>query len=167
MFRRFLVRKRWHLMIFLASSVMIGVMINACEERALPTFISPLPSPSLVVTSPPPTPEMTKTFPTSQPGMGTVRGALTGMMGGDLYLAKLLPDDDFPLFELGMGVSPKATICETGEFTIIDVPPGRYGLVFWTPLNSFLINDPRTGTTLIVTVQADKLIDLGKVTPSP
>lgn len=158
-------RRRWHLMIFLASSVMIGVMINACEERALPTFISPLPSPSLVVTSPPPTPEIATSFPTSQPGMGTVRGALTGMMGGDLYLAKLLPDDDFPLFELEMGVSPKATMYETGEFIIIDVPPGRYGLVFWTPLNSFLINDPKTGTTLIVTVQADKLIDLGKVTP--
>jgi len=161
------VRKRWHLMIFLASSVMIGVMINACEERALPTFISPLPSPSLVVTNPLPTPEIATPFPTSQPGMGTVRGALTGMMGGDLYLAKLLPDDDFPLFEFEMGVSAKATMYETGEFIIIDVPPGRYGLVFWTPLNSFLINDPKTGTTLIIAVEEDKLVDLGKIASSP
>jgi hypothetical protein len=170
-FRRFLVlRKRWHLVILLIFLAMISAMISACEEESLPAFTSLPPSPitpTIVITSPPPTPQTTVTFPTSQPGMGTVQGVLARGMGGDLYLAKLLPDDEFPLFELEMEVSPKAIMSEMGEFIFINVPPGRYGLVFWTPLNSSLINDPRTDTTLVISVEADKPINMGEIDFSP
>lgn len=159
--------RRWYLVIFLASIAMTSAMISACERGGLPIFTSPPITPTIVMISPPPTLPTTAAFPTSQPGMGTVRGVLVRMVGGDLYLAKLLPDDEFPLFELEMNVSPKAIINETGEFIFINVPPGRYGLVFWTPLNSFLIKDTEAGTTLVITVEADELINIGEIDVSP
>jgi hypothetical protein len=155
----------------MAILIIIAIIgVNSCKEKAHPTFISPLLSPTiqeLVITSPIPTPRKTIAFPTSQPGMGTVRGVLTGMMGGELFLAKLLPDEDFPLFELDVSMAPRAIVDESGNFIFVDVPPGRYGLVFWTPLSSFLLNDPKTGTTLTITVRADDIVEIGEIFISP
>jgi hypothetical protein len=166
----FRMRKRWPMLMILTLIIIANIALNACKEKALPTFVSPFPSPTLqklIATSPLLTPQKPTTFPTSQPGMGTVRGVLIGMMGGELFLAKLLPDEDFPLFELDVSIAPKAIVDESGNFIFVDVPPGRYGLVFWTPLSSFLLNDPKTGTTLTITVKADDTVEIGEIFISP
>ncbi len=51
---------------------------------------------------------------------------------------------------------------DQGEFAILNVPPGEYGIVLWTPVDSYIVPDEET-SFLYLTVEAGEALDLGDV----
>lgn len=113
-------------------------------------------------------------IPTSQPGLGTVIGRalhLTGQpyQGTELFLATVLPSEnesDTVLYGLDVNSAPKAYRQASGEFVFINVPPGTYVLVAWSPVASFVIT-LKTGEVVEVTVEANEIHNLGELFISP
>ena len=110
---------------------------------------------------------------TYQPGYAKVTGTIvspeTGShpIPGELFLGELVSDNlDFPVYSLDVATAPRAIKFPNGDFLFVNVPPGKYGLVFWTPVSSYLIIDS-TGASVVFTAQADEVIDLGELPMSP
>ena len=62
-----------------------------------------------------------------------------------MFLGELVGmEDNFPLVTVDRQKSPKAIpSSDTGRFIFVDVPPGQYGVVYWTPDGSFPVDDPQ------------------------
>jgi hypothetical protein len=80
-------------------------------------------------------------------------------LGGIVYSDK----QKMPFVSLDQSASPRTATDDVGRFVFEDVPPGKYGLIVWTPVSSDLVSDPRTGETLILDVRAGDTIDVGAV----
>lgn len=130
-------------------------------------------------TTPVATPETSSTSATaaavtSSADMGTVTGRLSMTMGTEpanlgqlpVYLGKILKSSlgKDSLVELDKDVAPKAEPDGQGNFTFVNVPPGRYGLMLDTPRGPVLLNDQATGGDFIIEVQAGQTNDLGDLT---
>jgi hypothetical protein len=64
--------------------------------------------------------------------------------------------------------SPKAIISNDGRFLAVNIPPGEYVLVLWTPVEARFVPDPtNTANELIVTVISNQIIDIGTVQAPP
>ena len=50
-----------------------------------------------------------------------------------------------------------------GSFTFDRIPPGKYGIVLWSPLSTFLLSDPQTGEMILVEVKAGEITSLGTI----
>jgi len=110
--------------------------------------------------------------PTSQPDFGTITGALNrenkpdiSITNADLFLAEILRGggNTLSVAALDMNAAPKAKTGADGHFAFVDVTPGTYTLVIRTPLGAMLIPDPDSGHDLLITVKADKTVDLGQL----
>lgn len=79
-----------------------------------------------------------------------------------IYLAELIKTKEgMQLASLSKDTAPTATLDTQGTFAFADVPPGRYGLMLDTPQGVVLLNQPDSGTDLIVEVQGGKVTNLG------
>ena len=139
---------------------------------------SPLPGPTLTPTAmpsptptPPPIPSPTP-IPTPMPTKGAITGQLIGRESGRpeggliVYLGDIsyLQPNSIPIITMRQRASPHTMTDESGNFAFLDLEPGTYALILWTPVNSLVINDPETGKGLLVTVEAGAIIELGEIT---
>lgn len=104
---------------------------------------------------------------TPEPGKAILRGRVIvqpNFLLGELYLGKAVPTSDprIELIELEEKASPRAIINRaTGDFIFLNVNPGKYGLIAWEPMRSMPVNDPKTGSTLFITLHAGQIVDIG------
>jgi hypothetical protein len=85
------------------------------------------------------------------------------IVGVGIYLGKILPLDPGPefLITLEENESPHTRTDDDGYFEIINVPPGEYPIIVWTPMRSQVIADISGERELIVIIEAGKETNLG------
>jgi hypothetical protein len=172
----------------------LSVSLSACQRLPEPApMLSPVAagtppiSEATVITVPTPTAVVvapvtstgsvtTGTIPSASTGYGIVLGTVVEQSNGAppteavMYLGALVGvQDNFPLVTMDRQTSPKAIPSpDTGRFIFVDVPPGEYGLVFWTPDASFPVEDPnKPGITLILKVDPGITQDIGTLQVPP
>jgi hypothetical protein len=105
---------------------------------------------------------------TPDPALGKVTGKILfkdkPMVNMNLYLGKVLTDDKGVEFVTSLNPSTDPT-CITdveGNFSFINVPSGRYGLIVDNSSNVFLLLDPTdSNKAMLLTIDAGTKIDLG------
>jgi hypothetical protein len=106
--------------------------------------------------------------------LGNVTGSLLRIIEGEtepiaeatLYLGNVVRSEQGieGLVELNRGVNPQTETTPQGEFVFTEVEPGRYGLMFDTATSgALLLNQPDTGSNLIVEVAGGEVVDLGRL----
>ncbi len=118
-------------------------------------------------------PALTDPAVTPDPNQGVVRGVLMVRKGGTaqpvasqtLYLAEILKDDAGVerAASVDRQTSPRTMTNAEGHFVFVNVPPGRYGLVLDTVVDSYLLNDPASGGSLLVETTAGQEVALGEL----
>ena len=151
--------------------VVLVFLVTGCQPtQPQSPAISPVGTPAVQAASPisTPVPDLPGWNDAPSSGKSTIRGYIQitqpTILLGELFLAKAVPTSDpaIDLLELDEKASPRAVIDRTtGQFIFSNVEPGKYGLIAWEPMNSFLINDSETGQTLFFSVKADEALDLG------
>ncbi len=92
------------------------------------------------------------------------------LLAGDFYLAPVIyskakledgSEIDIPFVSLNVGSDKVADIkTESGGFVFLDVPPGEYGVVIYTPVQSFLFHDGAGQNTLMFEIVAGEVNQL-------
>ncbi len=110
---------------------------------------------------------------TQDPAMGSVIGVLQLLEGGSakpvggqtLYLARVIVGSDGQerAASFSQQTAPRARTDDQGAFRFVNVPPGRYGLVIDIVIESYLLNDPTSGASLLLTVEGPQVVDLGEL----
>lgn len=129
--------------------------------------------------TPPSTPSVTPTAPTgvvcspAELSHGAVSGRLLlkddqPAVGSILYLSEYVGPDEAPLVVLDPARHLYAETGEGGAFCFQEVPSGRYALIVWNAVDSLLLDDPNTGYSMAIDVEAGGVTDVGAVyTPVP
>lgn len=113
-------------------------------------------------------------IPTPQAETAVVYGKLISLHDEEPYLAPSLflgmvlsPDtnsENAPILtSVSIDDDPMAEQALDGTFLFRDVLPGKYGLIFWTPMSAFIIEDSKTGIPVFVEVEAGQTYDLGSI----
>jgi hypothetical protein len=152
--------------------VAIGSCGCAAEPTPVATFESPLAPTSPVVTATTDAPVPTS-IPSAPPDKGVITGRFVDYSSGApaaqmvIYLGELSPltvgESESHVITILPALSPSATTDREGNFAFLDLGPGTYALVIWTPGNSWVITDPETQLDILVTVEAGVITDLGEV----
>ncbi len=108
---------------------------------------------------------------TLAPNMGRVTGVLQVRSGeasqpvrdAILYLAGTLKDsaENESVAAMDPVNSPRTLSDDQGRFMFPNVAPGNYGLVLYAITTSYMLNQPDTGDSMLITVTAGNQIDLG------
>ena len=132
---------------------------------------SPLPTETPEREPPEPTTDVTPTqtaVPTPASDTAVVAGTVETedlgdpMQGVQVFLGEPIGSgSEEPVFGLDPASAPGAQTDVEGHFVISDVPPGDYGIILWSPVNSILARDPETGDALRVSVDAGDVVDVG------
>ena len=156
---------------YFATAVAALLVLGACVPAPKPIQNSPVATQAALQQSPLSTPKAVSVVATSEADMGTVTGVLmvgTGQnakptAGLVLYLAATIKDTSGKESVAGMDRvrSPRAYIDGQGRFVFTNVSPGNYGLVLDVVTNSYLLNKPDTGDSLVISVTPGKVVDLG------
>lgn len=103
---------------------------------------------------------------TLDPNLGVVQGVLLWksqpVIGQTLYLSEMIKDTEGVerIAALDLINSPRTYTDETGQFKFVNVPPKNYGLILNTFVDSYLLQDPQTGFSIIVHVTGPTPVDL-------
>ena len=105
---------------------------------------------------------------TSDPTLGRVNGALfegVSPVQISLYLAEVRADEDGTEVAARYNPldSPRIETSADGSFSFVNVMPGRYALILYTGLSSYLLNIPDKQEAIVFTVEAGKTVNLGKI----
>ena len=111
-------------------------------------------------------------LPTSMTGtMDPQKGEVVGVLqlkgapvaSTNLYLADIIPNPQATEVAVHMerGKSPSALTDQNGNFNFVNIPPGRYALMFDAPPNAYLLLDLKTHLAITVSVTAGAKADLG------
>ncbi len=145
------------------------------DQPTVPVGISAYPGPegTAAETSQLPTMVPVLDVPSPASGLGVVTGfLLVGGEGGQPYFGNavylghaLAPSDPAfpPMISLSETEDPLAVMDQTGRFLFVDVEPGTYGLMLWSPVGSAPMQDPVTGTYMLIEVKAGETVDLGVI----
>lgn len=161
-----------HLRIVTLLILVIG--LSACSTE--PTLKVASDSP-LAQTSPLVTPTAYIAVPTPIPDPPPDKGAITGRfidyVSGEpavemvVYLGELSPlnigDSESHVIMILPNSSPSTMTDRHGYFAFLNVEPGTYAMVMWTPVNSWVVSDPETKLGILVTVEAGVITDLGEI----
>jgi hypothetical protein len=153
--------------------LLLAVSIVACAQptpRPIVSPISPVASPAVIVPTNPPA----FVVPTSQPNTGTTFGRLivqdtkAPMAGRFVYLA-VITDSSEGNFSAGAlrQDSPMAVTDSDGRFAFASVQPGRYALILEAVTDTVLLSDLTTSKPIIITISANKTVDLGTIEVLP
>ena len=155
------------------------LMAAGCGQRPglgnTPARPTALLTPTGGATSPPPTPTPVlgpTPVPTPVPTKGAITGQLIGRESGEpeggliVFLGEVsyLEPDLIPVITMRQQSSPNTMTDESGRFAFVDLEPGSYALILWTPANSVVVDQPETGEGLFVTVEAGSITDIGGIT---
>lgn len=143
----------------IAILLVLAITLVGCELTfESPVCVSPLATPTL------PSPSPSKgiiigrfvDYNSREPAaeMIVYLGTLSPLKGGDTdsYIVVMLPSS-----------SPKTATDRNGYFAFLDVEPGTYAMVMWTPGSSWVVTDPQTDLSILVTVKAGAITDLGEL----
>ncbi|MGQ0601019.1 MAG: hypothetical protein ACT4QE_04895 [Anaerolineales bacterium] len=139
-------------------------------QQTVPTVNAPgYPGPGSPTLSTIPTVDFSTAL-TPTPNTGVVVGKLVDEAGnpylGTLYLGSTINADQTgfqPIVEFSEQ-NPRADVNPTtGQFVFTNVPPGTYGLIWWTPVGSDLIFMPDRKAMLLIDVSGGVVTDLGSV----
>jgi hypothetical protein len=156
-----------------AVLITVGLLSSACDMGAAQTPPTSPAAPGTSASGASPAPAVEPSpVPTSATGSGTVRGTLlhvttnqplTDDDGVVVYLAGVL-NGDFRTAALDRATAPYAMLSKQGNFVFANVPPGEYAVALVTPTSEVLVHQPNDDTKdLIITVEADKTIELGTI----
>ena len=104
---------------------------------------------------------------TVDPNLGIVHGVLLWkhkpVVGQTLYLSEMIKDAAGVerIAALDLITSPRTDTDEKGQFRFVNVPPKNYGLVLNTFADSYLLQSPQTGYSVIASVTGPTPVDLG------
>lgn len=111
-------------------------------------------------------------LPKPSANTGTVSGriiqASTGgpLQGPAIYLADVAPMTPGPdyLITIQQNSSPHVLMDRDGYFALMNLKPGTYGLVIWSPIQSAIVPDPTKNLKeLLVTVKPGEITDVGEL----
>jgi len=150
--------------------MLLILMISGCKGTPTPQVtLSPLESSSQSVI-PTPTELAPFVLPIPSEGLSVIGGVFVDSqtqrapLEGVLYLGEVMSlDTGSPVVSLNQQTAFYAIPTESGEFAFKDVTPGRYGLILVTPDYSFLVDDPKGGGSLMITVEAGEILNLGRL----
>ena len=109
--------------------------------------------------------------PEPKADLGVITGKVIERGTNQIYLAPTLILGELtyadnpsapPLVGFSEKTDPKAIQDQSGKFVFEDIKPGKYSIVVWTPMSQTLVSDGE-GKTVLITVEAGKVIDLGDV----
>jgi hypothetical protein len=156
---------------YFATAVVVLLALSACRTTPRPIQNSPVATQAALQQSPLSTPEAVAVVTTPGADAGTVTGVLMVGTGQNakptvnvvLYLAATIKDTSGKETIAGMDRvrSPRANTDGQGRFVFTNVPPGRYGFVLDVVTNSYLLHQPDTGESLVISVTPGKATDLG------
>lgn len=136
---------------------------ESASPGALPTAY---PYPAAVLIEPTTTPVPTST---ADPSMGVVQGVILNanqpLDQAIIYLSQIKTDAKGTELAAALdpAESPRTATDEQGKFIFVNVPPGRYALIFYVVTDAFLLNYPDNGEPILLTVESGKTTDLGKL----
>jgi len=111
-------------------------------------------------------------IPTPSVVTGVINGRILIKGTNEPYLNSLLllgeiskPDKEGypPLIGYSLESNPRGTQSTNGDFYFSNIMPGEYGIVLWSPMSTFLLSNFETGETILITVTAGEITDLGAV----
>ena len=131
----------------------------------------PYPGPGDLEYLPPEPPTIPKLIiPTPTGKYGIITGKLVTIADGEeapyigtLYLGSTIQANQPgfpPLISYSEQSSPKAAQDETGQFIFIDVPPGEYAILLWSPGGNIILEDPSTKQSKLINVNGGEIYDL-------
>ena len=149
-------------------------------ESPLAAFDSPLAAPVSPLAAPPVAGGCLLDLPEPAAGRAIVCGSAISktpvtrfLLTGDFYLAPVIytkatledgTEMDITFISLNVGTDKLADVkTETGDFVFLDVPPGEYGVVIYTPVQSFLFHDGTGQNTLMFKVAAGEVKQLDPI----
>ena len=82
-----------------------------------------------------------------------------------LYLAKMITEagDPVTLARLNEEEAPSAFTNDNGQFTFVDIEPGKYALVVKTAITLVLAHDVVTGQDILADVAPGEVTELGDI----
>jgi hypothetical protein len=110
-------------------------------------------------------------IPTPGPESGVISGKILDSTTGkpferNIFLSKNLTSDHPelpPLISFSYDSNPRAIQDDAGNFVFIDVPPGNYVLVLWSPADMDFVTEKGTDKPLAIKVEQGKSLDLGVI----
>lgn len=163
-------------LVLLLLSVALAAWLGGCTEAAAPTEApaAEAASPLSPVASPLPTPTSVPAISSSE-GTGVITGRLLLILEDGrivpvpdvvMAAAEVLTNDQGEEKVVGYDRtgSPKDQTDENGFFAIVDVPPGRYGLILDTVMTSFLLSMPDQSGDMLITIEPGTQADMGELT---
>lgn len=166
-----------HLYIAILLALAVGVSACGAEPTPQETFESPL-SPLASPTTSASTAAAVETptaIPVPQPGMGAITGQFVDYASGKpvaerpFYLGEVSSlearegGQDSQFAVMVPGTSLQTTSDKDGRFAFLDVEPGTYVFVVWTPSNSWVVSAPEGEESIVVIVEAGEVTDLGTI----
>jgi hypothetical protein len=161
------------------AGILVALIVSLCACAGEPTrqqnFESPLTTPSAESTAL----AEPSALPSPQSGKGTVIGQFVDRASGEPVADKVIYLGELTAFEEQDGEapssfvmmvpsqSPSASTDQDGHFAFVDVDPGTYVFVLWTPVDSWVVVDPETEENILVTVQPGEVLDMGVVPIHP
>jgi len=160
--------------IFLVTA-MATLIMTGCGDTVASQFHSPLRFVSPLETEVTTRSKQVYTLDVPEPtaGTGSVRGRLIAaspgaeiFLAGQVYLAPLNYIEGevrIPYFSVDLAEDPLEDLRnDSGEFAILDVMPGEYGIVVYTPLTSYAVPGKEEGMRVIEVVEGETL-DIGDI----
>jgi len=157
----------WHrrILALIKSLIVSTLCISACRSSG--TLL-----PTAKTSEPSTTPTIGTLILAQTPsfGLAIVRGRIIEIQSKKapaesvLYLGEVKSlSNGLPVIRLERDTAPHAIPAQNGEFLFLDVEPGRYGLVLYTPEFSFLVDDPNTAKNFLLDISPNQVLDLGTI----
>lgn len=157
--------------------ILLFFTIAACSVQPSPTlFSSPLPvhiSPLETVPLSTPSPQV---LTSPEQGMANVTGYLiesgsqVPIAGRTVYLAEIIFTDKThsPIVALDPINNSQTVTQEDGFFSFVNVLPGSYGIMIWTPPNNAVAGiDPAKGDIAMLEAKENQTVTLGNIITPP
>jgi hypothetical protein len=144
---------------------LVGITLTGCTKQPTPA-LSPLNS---VIPTPVPTATPMKLVDSTKGGVTgrfILRSTNQPISDVAIYLGEQLPINNGESYAITVqqSSSPHVPTDQNGKFSLVDIKPGTYALVLWTPKRTMVVADPKQATKeLQVVVNPGQITNLGDV----